>query len=554
MFEKYADNLDESEDLIPVDKDFRIIFDNIQYKWRIFCRYDEDLEDLKKAFACENKAAFYMKMHGYNVDTKHYVVNQFGYFPVGLIFEVLKYIRLEYGDCSTVAMSKNAIAFMNDHLMPLRKFASDRDKNEFKISNVSSSLEPREYQVNAIKSIIFDGRGRGLLELPTGSGKSFVIANFIYTLLQQYDSELRTLIFVPNKQLVEQFYSDLVEYGFDKSILGKLTGSMKKNDPTVANRNTKIVIGNRQYLCANPDKVPEKLDVFIADECHQITPDSATYEFVEKINCPIKIGCSGTLPREKYSKLLLTGLFSKMFYSENITDLQSQGFLTKINITLLNLFDEQVEFDRDKLFSMNSRRKFNAAKGNIAFNAAYSAETEYLTENCEELYSPVLDYVEKNYSGKNVLVLFDRIEFGKKIFAKAENDYKSNESAFHKPYYIDGSVKVETREAIRAEFEKTSGNILYAQTTVMSTGVNIKNLSVIVFLFQTKSASRVIQSIGRTLRLHAGKDFSAVIDVVFNYKYSQKHYEERLNLYKEFYKKKKPDKIVNLSVGLGIGA
>ena len=81
----------------------------------------------------------------------------------------------------------------------------------------------------------------------------------------------------------------------------------------------------------------------------------------------------------------------------------------------------------------------------------------------------------------------------------------------------------------------------------MSTGVNIKRLANLVFLTSSKSFSRTIQSIGRTLRLHASKDKAHLIDLSWNTKYSQKHLAERLKIYKKMYNKK-PDKVINLEV------
>lgn len=81
----------------------------------------------------------------------------------------------------------------------------------------------------------------------------------------------------------------------------------------------------------------------------------------------------------------------------------------------------------------------------------------------------------------------------------------------------------------------------------MSTGVNIKRLSNLVFLTSSKSFSRTIQSIGRTLRLHESKDKARLIDLSWNMKYSQKHLEERLRIYKKMYNKK-PDRVVQLEV------
>ena len=60
----------------------------------------------------------------------------------------------------------------------------------------------RDYQESAVKSLIFNGYGRGLIEIPTAGGKSFILANFVWNLKKYFDSSWKTLILVPNKQLV----------------------------------------------------------------------------------------------------------------------------------------------------------------------------------------------------------------------------------------------------------------------------------------------------------------------------------------------------------------
>ena len=96
-----------------------------------------------------------------------------------------------------------------------------------------------------------------------------------------------------------------------------------------------------------------------------------------------------------------------------------------------------------------------------------------------------------------------------------------------KSHYIDGSTPVDKREEIRAALEQSGDNILIGNVAVVGTGINIKRLNTIVFLINTKSHSRILQSIGRILRLHSTKDIAHLIDVRANYKYSNKHYLER---------------------------
>lgn len=127
-------------------------------------------------------------------------------------------------------------------------------------------------------------------------------------------------------------------------------------------------------------------------------------------------------------------------------------------------------------------------------------------------------------------MLFDRIEIGTNLYEYAKELYTDKNV-----FYIDGSVDVHVREDIRKKFEESDGNLLIAQSAVMSTGVNIKRLSNLVFLTSSKAFARTIQSIGRTLRMHELKDRAHIIDLSWNTKYSQKHLAERLKIYKQMY-------------------
>ena len=114
-------------------------------------------------------------------------------------------------------------------------------------------------------------------------------------------------------------------------------------------------------------------------------------------------------------------------------------------------------------------------------------------------------------------------------------------------YYIDGSIDVKVREDIRAKFETSDRNLLFAQTATFSTGINIKRLTNLIFLTGSKSFSQVLQSIGRTLRLHGSKTEAHLIDISWNFKYSHKHLNERLKIYREAYHKK-PDEVLKFEI------
>ena len=566
MNEQYSDSFQTQLDVFPDNKVFRICFDSAVNALRLLCKRQDLFEEIQNAFSVDNPQAFFSQQYGFKGQSKLLAINKFGYFAPGLVFEVLEWIKMHYGDLQLVAISSKCQTYIKEVLTPLKKFNFDNISNVSEDTGRNNELrrlreeqlaagidekecarpfEYREYQEEALKHLLGVGFGRGLIEIPTAGGKSFILANFIWNIWKNVDRNFKTLILVPNVQLVQQFHKDLIDYGFDKRDIAKFTGGMTKkeiaeNDLSKA----KIVIANRQQVFKNPTKLPD-FDVLICDEVHQATAE-ATRDFIEKCKAKIKIGCSGTLPKGKFQLWQLIGLIGRVVYRENVTNLQEKGYISKLKITLLDILHKQVESNRNYLFHTNAKVKYHPdefGQSEIFFNDAYKAEIEFFKTNYEELYAPILEYIKK--LPENTLVLFDSLEIGKSLFDLAKDRLALDKKGI---YYIDGSQKVESREDVRESFEKEDGNILFAQTATFSTGINIKRLTHIVFMFQSKSFSRIVQSIGRALRLHFSKKEAHVVDVRFNFKYSKKHYDERLKYYKEVYGKKQPDEVISIEI------
>ena len=188
---------------------------------------------------------------------------------------MLEYIKQNYGNASVVAISNNCKKYIFDYLTPLKaalsspspiyNISDDVGRNNELEKSGKSAYKYRSYQENAIKYLLYKGYGKGLIEIPTAGGKSFILANFIWNVLKTVDRTYRTLILVPNKQLVEQFYKDLIDYGYSKYELTKFTAGLKKHE--AFNKDAKIIIANRQYLFKNTNLLP-KIDILICDEVH----------------------------------------------------------------------------------------------------------------------------------------------------------------------------------------------------------------------------------------------------------------------------------------------
>jgi len=155
--------------------------------------------------------------------------------------------------------------------------------------------------------------------------------------------------------------------------------------------------------------------------------------------------------------------------------------------------------------------------------AGYEEETTWLqtSEYRNSLITKLVNRLETN-----TLVLVDRITHGEHLleFLKEQTDKDV--------YFVQGSVEVEERENIKQLMESTNGVVCIAISKIFSTGISIKNLHNIIFAAIGKARIKIIQSIGRSLRLHHSKEIATIFDIAdVGLIYGNKHFEERKLLY-----------------------
>ena len=568
---KYLPYVDDMDDLMysnPNHK-FYIGFDNQQLMFRLFVRNAVHLDKIVRHFREIDQSSFFT---GRREPVYLYAVSPFGYFPTGLLFEVLNFIVTDFelnpmkmSTAQMVLIGPKAKSYIYEYLVPLAKRMAELkiDKDNFEVDNISldraeDPSDPsvrimRPYQEDAVRAIIFKGNGRCLIQSPTGSGKSLIIANLIYTLQQQFfkGETFRTLIYVPNIQLVEQFYTDLLEYGFKPDEVCRFSGSTKAKDKKNL-LTASIVIANSTYCLQHIAEIG-KIDMVIGDEAHKtFNHGTAGFSVLENflIETKLRVGLSGTLPKG-FKLYQMMGLTGPKVFDTSVTELQDQGFISHCDITRLNIEVKEIMSNREFLFHPNSIYKVNSVDETgmslVGSGDPFRAEQKYMVDNCERLFQPVLDYLlTETTTQDNAIILFDRTEMGERLFNYLDI-MKERGEIDRTPLFIDGSIPVAERERVRKYVEDNTGCLLVGQSAILSTGINIKSLSKLVLFVGGKSMARTIQSIGRILRLKEGKQCE-VIDSVYTMKYSKRHGAERKRLYKEFYDKTKFDKVVELSI------
>ena len=361
-------------------------------------------------------------------------------------------------------------------------------------------IQFRDYQIDAIWHAIQSNRC--LLLSPTASGKSLVI----YTLVRYYYlMNLKTLILVPTTSLVEQMYSDFIDYGWEDKHIHKVYAGMDKGSTKP------VIISTWQSLYKLHRKYFEQYGCIIGDEAHLFKAKSLTDIMVRSGDCKYRFGLTGTLDGTQTHRLVLEGLFGQVKKIISTKELIDRGTLAMLEIDCIVLKHTEEECKRIRKYT-------------------YAEEINYLVSHPKR--NKFIEKLCANIKG-NTLLLFQLVD---KHGVLLYNEIKTLD---RKVFFVYGGTTTEARERVRAITEKEKDAIIVASYGTFSTGINIRAINNIVFASPSKSRVRVLQSIGRGLRQTEDKTMVKLFDVSDNISYKSRqnftyrHFLQRLNIYKE---------------------
>jgi len=212
-------------------------------------------------------------------------------------------------------------------------------------------FESRYYQAEAEYSIFnyfaSGNKGNPALALPTGTGKSIVIANFIKRVFELYPTQ-RIMMLTHVKELIEQNAQKLISV-WPTAPLGVYSAGLKSRE-----RILPIIFGGVQSVSKAIKRSMEtydgtplhskhfgKRDLIIIDECHLLSPkDDSMYQTViaelRKINPHLKvIGFTATPYRLKQGMITDEGgLFTDICYDitgiDSFNRLIAEGYISPL--------------------------------------------------------------------------------------------------------------------------------------------------------------------------------------------------------------------------------
>lgn len=390
-----------------------------------------------------------------------------------------------------------------------------------------------EHQKKILASII--NNKRGLVQSPTGSGKSIVIAECIY----RFNKEgLNSVITVPTIDLLNQLKQDIINYSklsnktLDFNKIGLIGGGNMDLD---LDKYT-VHIAIPQSLC-KIDKTKEVLnraEVLIADECQYNGNNTYASIIKESINNQIRIGLSATPWTNNGNNILLKGFFGNMICKVTEEDMINNNIIMK---PIFLFYNSPKGFLPSKLseFASNisSLPKFHRYK---VLNQVYN----YLILNNAGRNKLIVDLAIKRSTSDYgpVVIIVNKVNDVKGKVGHASILKTMFEHHNKHVKVISGSVRKKDRVDIIQKLKDSQLDIVIAGPKVLTAGINIPSLNTIILAGAGKSDSDLIQRVGRLLRKKEGKVQPLVIDFMDSQYWFNNQSYTRMNVVKSVYGEK----------------
>lgn len=355
-------------------------------------------------------------------------------------------------------------------------------------------MELRSYQHAAVKAglNILQGRSKinkGVLVLPSGSGKSVVIASIAKEL------HGNTIVFQPSKEILEQNLLKMQSFGYEPSVFSASVGRKEIGKITLATIGS--IHKKKEYW--------NHFQNIIQDECHFSNAKGGMYEEFINHNGGRVLGLTAT-PYRLYSyNDMKTGqlsvvnkflhrtrprIFEGVEHVTQISDLYEGGFLCPLE------YLENKTYDTSQLQLNSTGRDY--------------------TEDSLKSYHKKLNLLEMIVreiqlgESKHILVFTILVQ-------EAEDLGEQLRGIGITAATISAKTEKKERERILSEFK--SGKIkVVTNVGTLTTGYDFPELDCVILGRPTQSVALYYQMVGRAMRNSPGKLKSRIIDMCGNVK------------------------------------
>ena len=355
------------------------------------------------------------------------------------------------------------------------------------------SIVLADHQVETINNFL--GNTQAIQEVATGAGKT-VVTGVLSERCEQYG---RTIVVVPNRSLVSQTEEDYKLLGLDVGVLfgGRHEYHHKHTICTWQSLDGLIKKTKKGEAEVTFDEFIDDTVAVIVDECHGMKADVLKAMMQGPLShIPIRWGLTGTVPKEDFNFFALKTSIGEVIGQVSAKELQDKGILANCNVNILQLKD-------------------------WGDYGSYQSEMKYLTGDIARLEQVGRIFEQISKDG-NVLLLVNYVKTGKLLEEMIPNSV-----------FLSGKDKDDKRKEEYARAHSEDNIVIIATYGIAAVGLNIPRIFNLGLFEPGKSFVRVIQSIGRGLRLATDKDHVEIWDITSTCKYAKRHLTQRKKFYKD---------------------
>jgi len=359
-----------------------------------------------------------------------------------------------------------------------------------------------------------DGDGRFLLGDFTVTHNTLISSMII----AQYN--VPTMIYVVGKDLLHQFYEDMVKcFGPDDiGIIGDGYCDVRRFNVCSVWTAAKAFELKSKVSLDDEDWTPDVVDLnsatkglikgvvqgaqlAIFDEAHFLACDTIQSIFKAGKSCRYMFGLTGTDWRDDGADLLLESVCGPRIFNMPASKLIETGYLVPPKIAMLEAPPRGDITNRMSWPQVYSRYITNN-----------DVRNRMLADSARQLVS----------MGRKVLILVRYLKHGKNLVDMLDD---------MPIYFVNGEMDGSERKDVKERFEAGEFSCLVA-SSVFDIGVDIPSLDALILGGGGKSTVRALQRIGRVIRLgDEGKKDAIVVDIIDNAKYLDKHSATRIAVY-----------------------
>jgi superfamily II DNA or RNA helicase len=360
--------------------------------------------------------------------------------------------------------------------------------------------EPRYYQSEAVEACV--QKGQGVIEACVGSGKSLLALMLIRRL------SVKTLIVVPSGGLLEQ-WEEVAATHFGSKVKAYDAKAIRKVKTLAPIRLITIQSLNSLRKTNEAQLILEDLDCVIYDEFHHSTANSYTNLMEETNHIFYRYGMTGSFLVNTGSELALKGMLHERIYHYPATKAVEDGYITPSTYIITTL-EGKPHPDYQKQYELNYCIK----------------KTKKGIEGAKPLINDILNKI-KTVIPKNeqIFIIVDRKDDSGRIIKEFLNANGVD------AVFISGDDKKEVRSKIIDAYNRKQIRILIG-SAVVGEGIDIRSSQHLLLINGGKSPIKLIQNIGRVVRLDEGKKMSYIYDYLFEgANFCERHLKQRIANY-----------------------